>query len=441
MSQLDTIEFKECLFETQSQALYRIVHKGLSQTIRLWSVPLSTADIERLQYLYAHEEALPNIPRLISLENRCAFVTNNCSGVPLPQIQSSASPRMVYEVLAQLLTILHQNHLTFDTVDGIFLTPEGTLSIAAPDISLVHPQIDGVWQLGWWALERLSSIDARLARQLVEEGKQSEYNALLQTALKRLELGLPNQQWTDSAIQSFQHVCAFEPYQRWTAATAQQMFEAYSEQAIGLSILQFCTQHHRLLETQKLVRGSKTGQVHPVQSWEPKEEAILDTQERSDPQDASSLLNIFDIFDIFDIFKDPNHQKKILSIGVATFVMLHFLTMTSMWVLSPEKTPAPLEEQSLVSIEITHDGIKQLTLNPNALSDKSLTPPDEIKLTRSKRDLSTTIPPGIYELRVKHNRKKYSALVRLEESSRLQCIHTTTKDVECTHNNRNLAWD
>ena len=440
MSQLDTIELKECLFETQSQSLYRIVHKGISQTIRIWSAPLSTADIDRLQYLHAHEDALPNIQRLIAIENQCAFITHNCSGVPLSQIQSSVSPKMVYEVLEQVLTILHRNHLAFDTVDGILLNSEGTLFIAAPDTSLVHPQIDGVWQLGWWALERLSSIDANLARRLIEEGKQSEYNTLLQTALKRLELGLPNQQWTDSAIQSFQHVCAFEPHQRWAADSALQMFQAYAEQAIGLSILQFCTQHHRLLETPKLRKGSKTGQVLPVQPWESREQAHLETKERPDQQNTSSLFNIFDIFDIFDIFKDPNYQKKILLISIATFVVLHLLTMTGMWLLSPEKTP-PVEEQSLVSIEIAHDGIKQLTLNPSSLSDKSLDRPDEIKLTRSKRDLSSTIPPGIYELRVKHNRKKYSALIRLEESSRLQCVHTTNKNVECTHNNRNLAWD
>ena len=434
MSQLDTIEFKECLFETQSQALYRIVHKGISRTIRCWNEPLSHQDIDRLQYVHAHEEGLPNIQRLISFEHGCAFVTHNCSGVPLSQIQSSLSPKMVYEVLEQVLTILHRNHLTFDSIHGIFLGFEGTLSILAPDISVVHPQIDGVWQLGWWALERLSSIDSNLARRLVEEGKQSEYNTLLQTALKRLELGLPNQQWTDSATQSFQHVCAFDPYQRWAPDTALKMFDAYAEQAIGLSLSQFCTQHHRLLEKPKFLKGSKTGQVHPIQEWKPQEKAALDTQETSESQDTVSL---------FGVFKNSNYQKQILQISLATFIILHLLTTASLWLGSLQEKQLSVEENPLISIEITHDGIKQLTLQPDSLPNNALDQDTkiDIKLTRSKRDLSTMIPPGIYELRVKHNRKTYKALVRLEESSRLQCTQTNNKTVECTHNNRNLAWD
>ena len=430
MPQLDTIEFKECLFETQSQALYRVLHNGISRTIRFWNEPLSSHDIDRLQYVHAHEAGLSKIHNVIAFEERCAFITHNCSGVPLSQIQSNLSPKMVYEIVEQVLTILHSNHLTFDSINGIFLGREGTLSISAPDISFSNQQIDGVWQLGWWALERLSSMDAHLARRLIEEGKHSEYNALLQTALQRLELGLPNQQWTDSAIQSFQYVCAFEPYKRWTADTAKKMFQAYADQAIGLSISQFCTQHHRLLEKPNVSKGNRTGQVHPVQEWKPQEDDIPGVQEVSKTQGVASLFNMF---------KKSTYQKQLLKISLITFISLHLVTTASIWLFSSQEKPASVEEDSAISIEITHDGIKQLVL-------RSDNPPDndskvDIKLTRSKRDLSTTIPPGIYELRVKHNRKKYRALVRLEESSRLECTQTNHKTVECTHNNRSLAWE
>ena len=66
------------------------------------------------------------------------------------------------------------------------------------------------------------------------QGNEREYTAHLKQTLRNIESGLPNQQWIASVVQSFEHICAFDSKNRWTAETTTLMMSAYAEQPIKL---------------------------------------------------------------------------------------------------------------------------------------------------------------------------------------------------------------
>ena len=140
------------------------------------------------------------------------------NGVSISTLQSSLSPKMVYEILARVCTALHQSHTAISSAEGVFLTPQGNIFIYTPCLASELPSIDSVWLLGWWALQKLSPTDDLSAYTLIQ-GNEREYTAHLKQTLRNIESGLPNQQWIASVVQSFEHICAFDSKNRWTAET------------------------------------------------------------------------------------------------------------------------------------------------------------------------------------------------------------------------------
>lgn len=420
-----TIVFQKCICATPVESLYTATVAGQDRFVRVWHQHLPNPIGQRLLYAYSMEEDLPKVYESIHAGNEQAFVMQRIPGIPITRLQSSLSPKVVYDIVSHILGILEHSHLELSSLDSILLTPKGNLLIVAPSIEQPSQRHNGVWLLAWWALQRLSALDTQPAQQYFRNQKETEYTTELKRVLSRLELGLPNQEWLNSAIQTLRHMCAFHKKQRWTATNALKMMEAYAQQAIGLELSQFCAQHARIFQEPKWSKGPKSGEVHPIKPW------IL--------KDQSSDVPTAFIAQLKEIWKSKPQQRTLLSLSALTMLVCHSITAAAFWMVSPQDTQArpsdtPMDE---ISVTIQHDGVRKITLE--SVSDSSRT----FDLTRSKRILETSVAPGPYQLKVKHKGKTLSLRLELDSDTRIDCQQApqATPTVQCTKNNRTISWD
>ncbi len=416
-----TIVFQQCICEGPVESLYTATIAGQERLVRVWHQSIPTSIGKRLLYAHSMEEDLPKVYESIHAGNEQAFVLQRTDGISITRLQSSLSPKVVYSIVSHILGILEHSHLELSSLDSILLTPKGNLLIVAPSIERPSKANHGVWLLAWWALQRLSSIDTHVAQRHFQNQKEAEYSAELQRVLSRLELGLPNQEWLNSAIQTFTHMCAFHQKNRWTTSNALKMMEAYAQQAIGLSLGQFCAQHTRIFNNPNWSKGSKSGEVHPITPW------ILNNQSSGTTTDVVSKVK--------QIWKTKPQRRTLLSVGALTFMMCHGLTAAVFWILPSQDSQALVSETIVVTIH--HDGLRKIMLESADDSDF------RFELTRSKRELEANIAPGPYQLKVKHKRETHSVRLELDSDARIDCQQAleTEPTVQCTKNNRTISWD
>ena len=111
--------------------------------------------------------------------------------------------KVVYEIVAQVCQALHQSHMAISSPQGILLSPQGNLFIFTPCLPRERSSMDSIWQIGWWALRRLTPTDGTTAQTLMLQRNETEYNSYLKQTLRNVESGLPNQQWIASVVQKF----------------------------------------------------------------------------------------------------------------------------------------------------------------------------------------------------------------------------------------------
>ena len=406
MADQNTLEILDCVVEDNDSTVYRALYNGKPRCVRIWKTVPDDSELQRLQYVQSTQDEFPQPYQLINIQGHCGLLMQSMSGVSITSLQSSLSPKMVYEILAQVCAALHRSHITISSVDGIFISPQGNIFMYTPCLESERSSFDSVWLLGWWALQKLSPTDDLSAYTLIQ-GNEREYTVHLKQTLRNIESGLPNPQWIASVIQSFENICAFHSENRWNAENTTRMMNAYTEQAIGLDIGQFCRQHRRIFESVQYAKGHLSGQVHPCTEWNPPKRPTMSTS-------IHKTLSF-----------SANRQYFLLSTAVV-FFGLHSITAAAMW-LRPDPTPASTEE--LVQVTIEHTGIRKLTL------ENGLTAGTKIALSRSKRNTSTTIPKGRYKLTVKHMHALKSAFIRINTDTSIMCEHKNNS-VECNQNNR-----
>ena len=409
MSSQNTLEIQDCVVEDSDSTVYRALYNGKPRHVRIWKQIPDDHELQRLQYVYAVEEDFPQPYHLLNINEQCCLLLQSINGLSITTLQSSLSPKVVYEIVAKACQALHQSHMTLSSPQGIILSPQGNLFIYTPCLPKVSSSIDSIWQLGWWALRRLTPTDGSTAHTLMLQRNETEYNNYLKQTLRNLESGLPNQQWIASVLQSFEYMCAFHPTDRWNAETSSKMMRAYAEQAIGLSLSRFCSQHTRLFDGIQYTKGSLSGQVHPCTMWK--------VPNRTTHITTTLQTHL------------PSEIKQYFLITATTvFLGLHSITATGMWIAS-NKTQAPIEATAQVHIE--HSGIRKLTLG------SGLTDGVKIVLSRSKRTSETTIPKGRYKLTIKHMNALRSKFIDIDSKTHIVCEHDGSV-VECTQNNRTI---
>lgn len=408
MAEEHPLDFQDCIVHDERSAVYRVLHNGRSRFLRIWTELPDETTLERLQYVHSVEEDFPKSYELLNVNGQCGLLLQNMNGRSITSLQSSLSPKMVYEILAHVCHALHQSHMDLSSIDGILLSPQGNIYIYAPTLPSTG-QINGIWMLGWWAIQHLSTADMNQAHNLLVQGTVQEYEAYLKQALRGFESGLPNQQWISSVVQSLENMCTFDVERRWTAESAARMMNAYAEQAIGLDIGQFCSSHSRLFENVQFSKGVLSGQVHPAVRWKSR-------------QANTALLTILE-----QTWATSNTRTPFILAACGMFFGLHSLTAIGMWGSSLSETTVKTETMIQVSME--HSGIRKLKLESGVINGP------QISLTRSKRTSSTELPAGRYKLSIKHMNTMQAAFVELDSDAKIVCEHRTNI-VECTHNNR-----
>ena len=406
----NTLEILDCVVEDNHSTVYSALYNGKNRHVRIWKTNPDDMVLQRIQYVQSTKEEFPQPYQLIDIQGQCGLLMQSLTGVSIQTLQSSLSPKMVYEILAQVCKALHQSHTTISSVEGILLSPHGNIFIYTPCLESEYPSIDSVWLLGWWALQKLSPTDDLSAYTLIQ-GNEREYTAHLKQTLRHIESGLPNQQWIASVVESFGHICAFHPERRWTAETAARMMGAYAEQAIGLDIGQFCNQHRRLFEGIQYPKGPLSGQVHPCGEWSP--------PKVSRPTISTVIQRNFNL---------SKHRSHFFLSTLGVFLGLHCLTVAG---ISLKGDPPVTSTEDLVELSIEHTGIQKLTL------ENSSTDGTKITLSRSKRNISTQVPSGKYKLTIKHMNALKSAFIQIESDTQIACEHKSNI-VECNQNNRSI---
>ena len=414
MSEQNTLEIQDCVVEDSDSTVYRALYNGKPRHVRVWQRIPDDNELQRLQYVYSAEEDFPQSYHLLNINGQCCLLLQSIRGLPITTLQSSLSPKVVYEIVAQVCQDLHQSHVTLSSPRGILLSPQGNLFIYTPCLPKERSAMDSIWHIGWWALRRLTPSDGTTAHALMLQRNETEYNNYLKQTLRNLESGLPNQQWIASVVQSFEHMCAFHPTVRWNAETTSKMMRAYAEQAIGLSLSQFCAQHTRLFDGIQYAKGPLSGQVHPCTKWQ-------------SPNSNPTITTV--------IQHNLNHDTRRYFLLAATtvFLGLHSITATGMWLTSTNteavSTEAQIEEQ--VQLNIEHSGIRNLTLETGIGNGV------KIVLSRSKRSSTTTVPKGRYKMTIKHMNALKSTFINIDSDAHIVCEHDGNT-VECTQNNRTI---
>ena len=174
---------------------------------------------------------------------------------------------------------------------------------------------------------------------------------------------------------------------------------AYAEQAIGLSLSRFCSQHTRLFDEIQYAKGSLSGQVHPCSKW---------LSPNSNPTITTVIQQNL----------SADTRQYFLIAATTVFLGLHSITATGMWLTSTNAdsgNTAITEEQAQLNIE--HSGIRNLTLE-NGSTDGV-----KIVLSRSKRSSVTTVPKGRYTLKVKHMNALKSTFIDIDSDTHIVCEH------------------
>jgi len=412
MAEDHPLDIEDCIAHDEHSAVYRVLHNGRARCLRIWTEIPSKITLERLQYVHSVEEDFPKSYELLNVNGQCGLLLQNMSGRSITSLQSSLSPKMVYEISAQVCHALHQSHMELSSLEGVLLSPQGNIYIYTPSIPTPR-QFNSVWMLGWWAIQHLSTANMKQAGNLLLQGNIQEYQAYLKQSLRVLESGLPNQQWISSVVQSLENMCTSDIEHRWTAEAAARMMNAYAEQAIGLDIGQFCSTHSRLFDSVQFPKGPLSGQVHPAVAW------------KSSPTNTNLSANMQHT--IQQTWSTSSTRKPFLLTACGVFFGLHSLTALGIRNPLPGKTKP--EVDSMVEVSIEHSGIRKLTLESGRMSGP------QISLSRSKRTTSTTLPTGQYKLSIKHMNALQSAFIEINTDAKIVCEHRTNI-VECTHNNR-----
>ena len=406
----NTLEILDCVVEENHSTVYSALYNGKTRHVRIWKSHPDDVVLQRIQYVQSTQEEFPQPHQLIDIQGQCGLLMQSLTGVSIQTLQSSLSPKMVYEVLAKVCKTLHQSHTTLSSVEGVLLSPHGNIFIYTPCLESEYPSIDSVWLLGWWALQKLSPTDDLSAYTLIQ-GNEREYTAHLKQTLRYIESGLPNQQWIASVVESFEHICAFHPEHRWTADTTARMMSAYAEQAIGLDIGQFCIQRRRLFDGIQHPKGPLSGQVHPCGEWSP--------PKINSPTISTTIQRTFNL---------SKHRNHFFFSALGVFLGLHSITTAGIWL----KGDPPVDStEELIELKIEHTGIRKLTL------EKSSTDGTKITLSRSKRHISTQVATGKYKLTIKHMNALKSAFIQIESDTQIACEHKSNI-VECNQNNRSI---
>lgn len=412
MAEDHPLDIQDCIVHDEHSAVYRVLHNGRSRCLRIWRELPSTVTLDRVQYVHSVEEDFPKSYELLNVNGQCGLLLQKMSGRSITSLQSSLSPKMVYEILAHVCHALHQSHMDLSSLEGVLLSPQGNIYIYTPSIP-AQRQFNSVWLLGWWAIQHLSTADMKQARNLLLQGNVQEYQTYLKQSLRVLESGLPNQQWISSIVQSLENMCTPEIEHRWTAEAAARMMSAYAEQAIGLDIGQFCSTHTRLFDSVQFPKGPLSGQVHPSVTWKSRQ---------TNTNFSTSIQHT-----IQQTWSTSNTRKPFILTACGVFFGLHSLTALGMQESSPDKSKTEID--TMVEVSIEHSGIRKLNLESGRMSGP------QISLSRSKRTTSTALPTGQYKLSIKHMNALQSAFIEIDTDAKIACEHNANI-VECTHNNR-----
>ncbi len=421
MSASKNIIVQSCILHEDTHSLYMVRYKDKPLWLRKWNQQLPEVALNRLVYLYNSGQEFPRLHRTIRLGDTPGLLLEPCIGIPITTLQSSLSPKTIYEIATQILDTMRRTETSFVSMEGMLLNEQGQVFNCAPTLpqktSTMHN--DGVWTLGMWVLSKVCPVSTEHLYTFMQQQNAQQYNTALNKILTRLELGLPNQQWTNSAIQTIAHMCAFSPKQRWNAETSLKMMEAYAGQGIGLSLPVFCEQHRRIFGEHKYPSGPLTGQTLSFVPWIKKENEA-ETTTLSWKQTLKQTWHT------------PSNRRFLFGSTGISFLLLHLLTSLFMWMLPP--TTATEASSNRIAFEVHHDGVRKITLQNEAEQSTVA------KLSRSKRELTVNIDVGTYRFEVEHQNKRWTTFLELTENTRVEC-QQAVESVECTANNRMIQWD
>ena len=152
----------DCVVEDNDSTVYRALYNGKPRHVRIWKSIPTDVTLQRLQYVQSTKD-FHNPYQLINVQGQCGLLMQSMNGVSISTLQSSLSPKMVYEILARVCQ--HSiNHIQRSLLHkASILSPQGNIFIYTPCLQDELPSIDSVWQIGWWALQKLSPTDGTSA--------------------------------------------------------------------------------------------------------------------------------------------------------------------------------------------------------------------------------------------------------------------------------------
>ena len=213
MSEQNTLEIQDCVVEDSDSTVYRALYNGKPRHVRVWQRMPDDNEFTTIAIRIWRRGRFPTVISSLDISGQCCLLLQSIRGLPITTLQSSLSPKVVYEIVAQVCQALHQSHMTISSPQGILLSPQGNLFIYTPCLPKERSSMDSIWQIGWWALRRLTPSDGTTAHALMLQRNETEYNKYLKQTLRNLESGLPNQQWIASVVQSFEtYVCLSSNY-------------------------------------------------------------------------------------------------------------------------------------------------------------------------------------------------------------------------------------
>ncbi len=405
MTNDSVIEIKESLYQSDQQSVYRVLVNHDAHTLRVWNTPLTKRRLEKEIQLSHAEPFLLYTKRVVDLEEQPALLCADVSGISLTTFKSSLSPKSVYEIGVHILKFVERTQFGFTDISSIFIESDGSLKFLSTQSEEENPGIVSYSGLliSLWIIEHLSGQSMHQAHQYLSNQKSGDYRHFIEFSLRSIKTGLPNAQWHPNAIQSFQHISAYQPVHRWPLIDTIRILDAYQEQSIGLSLSDFSRQHQRLFQDDRGVPGPLTGQIHPLTMW------VIGS-----PSWFQSTLKV-------------HSPINVGIIAVVVFASCHLLFFGAQSIYISSDDP--------LNIQITHSGLRSLSITGND---------DAIKVSRSNRDSSHALYAGKYDLTVQSPTKKvFRSVIILDEDGTLKCIGNKKESlsVQCTIYNRRIKWE
>ena len=132
MPDQNTLEILDCVVEDNNSTVYRALYNGKPRHVRIWKSIPTDVTLQRLQYVQSTKDEFHRYYRLINVQEQCGLLMQSVNGVSISTLQSSLSPKMVYEILARVCKALHQSHTALSSAEGVFLSPQGNIFIYTP---------------------------------------------------------------------------------------------------------------------------------------------------------------------------------------------------------------------------------------------------------------------------------------------------------------------